>query len=278
MPRRTALDYAEGSARLSLESGPPRFAPMSDSAPRPTPPADTDAGAAFAATQWSVILQARRDSTNRRAALEQLCSSYWLPIYGYLRRRGHSPADAEDLTQSFFVYLLDSDFLERPDPTKGRFRGYLVGALRHFLSDHFERASAQKRGGGAQFIDWSALDAERELASVDQPGADPSTMFERSWALTLLGRALQKLEAEQATPARARQFELLKGFLGAAPGPGDYDRAATALATTRTNVAVWVHRLNQRYAELVKLEVAATVQDPTEVRAEMQHLLQALRA
>lgn len=251
---------------------------MTDNAPRPTPPPDTEAGAPFAPTQWSVILQARRDSTNRRSALEQLCASYWLPIYGYLRRRGHSPADAEDLTQNFFIYLLDGDFLDRPDPAKGRFRGYLVGALRHFLSEHFERASAQKRGGRAQFIDWASVDAERELATVDQPAADPSSVFERSWALTLLARALRKLEDEQSTPARREQFAVLKAFLSAAPSPGDYDRAAAALGTTRTNVAVWVHRLNQRYAELVKLEVAATVSDPTEVRAEMQHLLQALRA
>lgn len=251
---------------------------MTDPAPRPTPPPDTEAGAPFAPTQWSVILQARRDSTNRRAALEQLCASYWLPIYGYLRRRGHAPADAEDLTQNFFLYLLDGDFLDRPDPAKGRFRGYLVGALRHFLSEHFERASAQKRGGRAQFIDWTSLDAERELSTVDQPAADPSSVFERSWALTLLARALRQLEDEQSTPARREQFAVLKAFLSAAPSPGDYDRAALALGTTRANVAVWVHRLNQRYAELVKLEVAATVSDPTEVRAEMQHLLQALRA
>lgn len=252
---------------------------MSDSAPPLSPPHHTEAGAPFAPTQWSVILQARRDSAHRRAALEQLCASYWLPIYGYLRRRGHSPADAEDLTQNFFVYLLDGDFLDRPDPAKGRFRGYLVGALRHFLSEHFERANAQKRGGRAQFIDWHSLDAESELASVDQPQADPSALFERSWALTLLARALRKLEDEQATPpARAAQFAVLKTFLSTTPGPGDYDRAAAALGTTRTNVAVWVHRLNQRYAELVKLEIAATVNDPTEVRAEMQHLLRALRA
>ena len=232
--------------------------------------------AAFDSTRWSVVLAARRDSAHRREALEQLCVAYWLPLYGYLRRRGHSPPDAEDLTQGFFVYLLESDFLDRPDPAKGRFRGYLVGALRHFLGTHYERAGAQKRGGGACFIDWSELDAEQEFAALDQPQRDPADVYEASWALTLLGRALARLAEEQVAAGKARQFDVLKVFLSTAPTRGDYDEAARTLATTRTNVAVWVHRLNHRYAELVKLEVAATVQDPAEVKSEMRHLLQAL--
>lgn len=272
------LDAAPSLARHTSLPVLPQPASMPEPAPSPFTSPVSGHGAPFHSTQWSVVLQARRDSDTRRSALETLCASYWLPIYGYLRRRGNSPADAEDLTQGFFVYLLDGDFLDRPDPAKGRFRGYLVGALRHFLSEHFERTSAQKRGGRASFVDWSSLDAERELASLDQPESDPSALFERSWALTLLARALRQLEAEQATPARARQFAVLKPFLSTSPTPGDYDRAAQQLATTRTNIAVWVHRLNQRYGELVKLEVAATVNDPAEVRAEMQHLLLALRA
>jgi DNA-directed RNA polymerase specialized sigma24 family protein len=235
------------------------------------------ADGAFSDTQWSVVLGARRTGTDRPAALQQLCSAYWLPIYSYLRRRGHAPADAEDLTQGFFAYLLDSDFLERPDPAKGRFRGYLVGALRHFLSNHFERAGAQKRGGGAQFVDLSGVDAEREFSACDQPQLDPSEAYEKTWALTLLGRAWRQLEAEQTGPGKARQFAVLQPFLSTTPTRGDYDRAAAALATSRTNVAVWVHRLNHRYAELVKLEVAATVRAAEEIPAEMQHLLQALR-
>lgn len=234
-------------------------------------------GAVFASTQWSAVLETRSDSSRRREALEELCAAYWLPIYGYLRRRNFSAADAQDLTQGFFVYLLESDFLDRPDPAKGRFRGYLVGALKHFLGSHFERANAQKRGGGATFVDWSALDVERQFAAVDQPAADPGAAYERSWALTLLGRALQRLEGEQAAAGKARTFEVLKPFLSSTPTRGDYETAARALGSTRTTVAVWVHRLNARYAELVKLEVAATVRDPAEVEQEMRHLLQALR-
>lgn len=235
------------------------------------------ADAAFVSTQWSMVLETRRDSANRRAALEQLCRAYWLPIYGYLRRRDHAPADAEDLTQSFFVYLLDGDFLDRPDPAKGRFRGYLIGALRHFLSRHFEQTSAQKRGGSAQFIDWSSLDAEREFLASNPPQLDPSDAYETSWALTLFANALRRLEAEQTAAGRARQFAALRPFLSTTPTRGEYDTAALALGTTRATVAVWIYRLNQRYAELVRLEVAASVQDPAEVQNEMRHLLQALR-
>ncbi len=231
----------------------------------------------FVSTEWSVVLGARQDGEQRRAALEKLCAAYWLPIYGYLRRRGHAAADAEDLTQGFFVYLLESDFLDRPDPAKGRFRGYLIGALRHYLGAHFERAGAQKRGGGVRVIDWGTLDAEHEFVTIDQPARDPSEAYEAAWALTLLARALARLEAEQAAAGRSRQFDVLKPFLSSTPTRGDYEAAAQRLGTTRTNVAVWVHRLNARYAELVKLEVAATVQEPAEVEQEMRHLLQALR-
>ena len=243
--------------------------------PRPFQPAAVPAGAVFASTQWSVILEARGDTTGRRVALERLCRAYWPPIYGYLRRRGHAPADAEDLTQGFFAHLLESDFLDRSDPAKGRFRGYLVGALRHFLGSHFEHARAQKRGGGASFVD--AADAEREFAAIDVPDADPGAIYEKSWALTLLARALRRLEEEQAAAGKIRQFAALRPFLSATPTRGDYDLAAADLGTSRTNVAVWVHRLNARYAELVKLEVAATLEDPADTEPELRHLLQVLR-
>jgi RNA polymerase sigma-70 factor (ECF subfamily) len=239
---------------------------------------DSRPGAAFASTQWSVILAARKESTEGQAALRQFCASYWLPVYSYLRRRGHAPADAEDFTQGFFAYLLESDFLARPDPARGRFRSYLIGALRHYLSGHFEKVGAQKRGGGAQFVDWGSMNPEQEFAALDQPQADPSVQYERSWAYTLLGRALRRLEEEQTRAGKSRQFQVLKPFLSTSPSRGDYERCAQELGTTRTNVAVWVHRLNQRYGELVKLEVAATVSDPAEVREEMKHLLQALRS
>ena len=248
---------------------------MSGSASPLVPPPEN--GAVFASTQWSVVLETRRDSAHRRAALEQLCRTYWLPLYAYLRRRDFAQADAEDLTQGFFVYLIESDFLDRPDPAKGRFRGYLIGALKHFLAGEHKHATAQKRGGGAQFIDWATVDAEKEFLAHDQPQLDPSEAYETSWALTLFATALRRLEAEQAAAGRARQFATLKNFLSTTPTRGEYDDAALALGTTRAIVAVWIFRLNRRYAELVRLEVAASLQDPGEVKNEMRHLLQALR-
>lgn len=224
-----------------------------------------------------MVLQARSDSAQREQALTRLYKTYRLPLYGYARRRGYSAEDAEDLVQGFFMYLLGTDFLDRPDPAKGRFRSYLLGALRRYMSKQVERDLAQKRGGGTRRLSWDELDAEREFALIDRPQLEAGDAYEKSWALALLTQALKRLETEQEGAGKAAQFVVLKPFLSANPGPGDYDEAARVLGTTRTRIAVLVHRLNQRYAELVKLEVAATVADPADVKEEMQHLLHALR-
>lgn len=224
-----------------------------------------------------MVVTSRRDSADGRRALERLCRTYWLPIYSYLRRRGHAPVDAEDLTQGFFQHILETDFLERPDPAKGRFRGYLIGALKHFLSHHFAKAQTQKRGGGAQFLDWTKLDAEREFAALDQPQLDPSAAYETGWALTIFAHAMRRLEEEQVTAGRARAFAVLRPFLAASPSRGDYDAIAEQLGIVRANVAVQIFRLNRRYAELVRLEVAASLQNPADIEQEMRHLLEALR-
>jgi RNA polymerase sigma factor (sigma-70 family) len=240
---------------------------------------DTPGGARalFSPTHWSVVLEARSGAKGRGPALEKLCSTYWLPIYAYVRRRGHSTQDSEDLTQGFFAYLLESDFLDRPDPAKGRFRGYLIGALKHYMSSHFERENALKRGGKAQFLDWENLDAERELGSLGQGQRDPSETYETGWAMALFAEALRRLELEQAEAGKAAQFAVLKRYLSAAPTRGDYDQSARELGMSRTHVAVAVHRLNSRYRETIMLEIASTVQDPSDVKGEILHLLKALQ-
>jgi RNA polymerase sigma factor (sigma-70 family) len=234
-------------------------------------------GAHFQTTPWSVVIAARSDSATRRTALEKLCRSYWPPLYHFLRRRGLSPHDAEDLTQAFFACVVDTDFLDRPDPERGRFRGYLVGALRRFMADEFERTNAKKRGGGVEFLEWNSAAAEEQMAQLDAASGDPAEAYEKSWALTLLGRALARLEAEQRAARKATVFDALKPFLTEVPAAGDYAELARRLGMTRGAVAIAVHRLNQRYAELVRLEVADTVADPAEVKPEMEHLLRALR-
>jgi DNA-directed RNA polymerase specialized sigma24 family protein len=231
----------------------------------------------FSPTHWSVVLEARSGASGRGPALEKLCSTYWLPIYGYIRRRGHTAQDSEDLTQGFFAYLLESDFLDRPDPAKGRFRGYLIGALKHYMSSHFEKANAQKRGGGAQFLDWNNLDAEREFGSLGQAQQDPSETYETGWALALFAVALRRLEAEQVAAGKTAQFAGLKRYLSAPPTRGDYELSARELGISRTHVAVSVHRLNSRYREIIMLEIASTVQDPADIKGEILHLLKTLQ-
>jgi RNA polymerase sigma factor (sigma-70 family) len=247
---------------------------MNDSgspAPTATP------GGEFAPTQWSVVRDARGDEARRRPALENLCRTYWPPVYSYLRRHGHSPADAEDTTQEFFAHLMAGDFFDRPDPARGRFRGYLIGALRQFVGHERTHASALKRGGQVTFVDLGDLDLEREFAAVAHPELDPSQAYELSWAVTVLGAALSRLEREQRTAGRGAAFSALKPFLHSPPAAGDYERAAAALGTSRATVAVWLHRLTRRLGELVKLEVAATLENPDDADDELRHLLAVFR-
>ncbi|MEY2878086.1 MAG: hypothetical protein RLZZ15_466 [Verrucomicrobiota bacterium] len=231
----------------------------------------------FAPTQWSIVRDARGDNARRTEALEHLCRTYWPPVYSYLRRRGHAPADAEDTTQAFFAQLLTGDFFERPDPGRGRFRGYLIGALKQFVGHERAHAAAAKRGGRVTFVDLSELEMEREFAAVDQAELDPSEAYEVSWATTLLGQAMRRLEREQHAAGRAGIFSALKPMLHTPPSPGDYARAAAALDTSRATVAVWLHRLTRRLGELVKLEVAATLENPADADEELRHLLAVFR-
>ncbi len=232
---------------------------------------------AFLSTQWSLVRDARSDQLRRREALEGLCRTYWPPVYSFLRRRGHSPADAEDTTQAFFAHLLASDFFDRPDPERGRFRGFLVSALRQFVSHERTHNQAHKRGGQFTFVDLSGLDTEREYAAVDHGQLDPSEAYELSWAVTLLGTAMRRLEAEQRAAGRSAVFNALRPLLHSSPSPGDYERVAVALNTSRATAAVWLHRLTRRLAELVKLEVSATLENPDDAEQELQHLLRVFR-
>jgi RNA polymerase sigma-70 factor (ECF subfamily) len=231
----------------------------------------------FASTQWSVVLGARGDCAQQRRALEQLCRIYWPPVYSFLRRRGHTPADAEDTTQAFFAHLMAGDFLSRPDPARGRFRGYLIGALRQFVSHERTHASAQKRGGLVSLVDLAEVDTEREFAALAHPDLDPSEAYELSWAITVLNQAVKRLEAEQVAADRSAIFATLKPFLHTPPAAGDYERAAATLKTSRATVAVWLHRLTRRLGELVKLEVSATLENPADAEQELQHLLHVFR-
>lgn len=248
---------------------------MPESSPMLAPPAPV--GGEFAPTPWSIVRDARSDQARRQEALEHLCRTYWPPVYSYLRRRGHAPADAEDTTQAFFAHLLTGDFFERPDPERGRFRGYLIGALKQFVGHERVRATAEKRGGRITFVELDHLDMEREFGAVDHAELDPSEAYELSWAVTVLGQALRQLEIEQRAAGRAAVFSTLQPLLHTPPKPGDYERASVALGTSRATVAVWLHRLTRRLGELVKLEVTATLANPDDADEELRHLVAVFR-
>jgi RNA polymerase sigma factor (sigma-70 family) len=249
-----------------------------------------DAGR-FEATRWSIVVAAGgADSARARTALEHLCATYWYPLYAFVRRQGQSPHDAQDLTQAFFARLLARNFLRDADPGKGRFRSFLLGALKHFLSDEWDRARAQKRGGGVQFI---ALDAETEYAAhffqrhwrqsaetryrmepADESSAE--TIYDRRWALALLDQVLARLRDEFTREGKARVFDELKAALTGAKIP--HAEIAARLGMKEGAVRVAVHRLRTRYRDLLRAEIAETVASPAEVDAEMQHLFAALGA
>lgn len=230
----------------------------------------------FATTHWSLITRAVTASPEGRAALEALCRAYWFPVYAFARKQGCAASDAEDVTQDFFAEIVQSEFLQRADPERGRFRSYLLTAVKRRIVNAHDRASAQKRGGGVRFVSIDEPVAEKQFLEIDDPGLDPSQTYERSWALTVLQRAHRRLRAEQAALGRLPEFELLEPFLSAPPAEGEYAALANNLKMARNAVAVAVHRLGKSYRNLVREEIADTVEDPAEVGAELNHLLKVL--
>lgn len=238
----------------------------------------TSAPGGFATTHWSLVNRAATPSPEGHAALEALCRAYWFPVYAFARKQGCSASDAEDVTQDFFAEIVRSEFLQRADPARGRFRSYLLAAVKRRISNAHDRASAQKRGGGTRMISIDEPLAEKQFLELDDPGLDPSETYERSWALTVLQRARHRLRAEQLALGRLPEFELLEPFLSAPPGEGEYAELATTLKMARNHVAVSVHRLGKCYRKLVRDEIADTVDDPAEVGDELNHLLKVLSA
>jgi RNA polymerase sigma factor (sigma-70 family) len=231
----------------------------------------------FGTTHWSVVLAVGEgDPALARAALERLCQSYWYPLYAFLRRSGKSPHDAEDLVQSFFAVCIEKDYLAAADREKGRFRSFLLLALKRFLANEYHKRHAAKRGGAHPMVALDALAAEERYAiePVDRLSADK--LFDRRWALTLLEQVLARLQQEQAAAGRAALFEHLKVFLVAGEGGPAYAELAARLSLSESALKVAVHRLRQRYRALLNDELANTVSSPTELEAERRHLLEAL--
>lgn len=233
----------------------------------------------FATTRWSVVLAAGHSgATQARAALGKLCQTYWYPLYAYVRRRGHSPEDAQDLTQEFFAQLLERQSLAKADPNLGRFRSFLLASMNHFLANEWQKARAKKRGGGHELLslDWAAAENRLDLEPADN--AAPDRIFEKQWALTLLGEVLARLEQEYHGAGKADWFAALKQTLMGARESQPYAELAARLGSSEGAVKTAVHRLRKRYRELVREEIAGTLDGPQEVEAEMRYLFRVLAA
>lgn len=244
----------------------------------PAPWQTREGGSAFPNTRWSLVADAARDRTLAADALEILCRDYWYPIYSFVRRQGRSAPDAQDLTQGFFEYLLAGNYLARADQEKGKLRSYLLGALKHFSAAQYRKETAQKRGGGVARI---SIDEElAEQRFQNEPQADdsgnPDRLFDRRWAMTVLETVLQKLSDEFRANGKEEQFEVLSGFLAWNSGEMTYTRAGEKLGMKEGAVKVAVHRMRNRYRDILHSEILATVASEDEVEAEINFLLQAL--
>ena len=235
----------------------------------PTSPA----GDIFATTRWTVVLAAGRTGTPLADdALEELCRSYWFPLYAYVRRRGHAKEDAEDLTQAFFARFLGKNYLERLSAERGRFRAFLLAALKHFLANEWDRSQRQKRGGSATHLslDWQSADTQFDLADATSPAPDKA--YDREWAMALLSKVIGHLCSEMTAAGNIAQFETLKPFLTAGKAAMPYADAAKILGLDESAVRVAVHRLRKRYRALLREEIAQTLADPSMVDEEMRVL------
>jgi RNA polymerase sigma-70 factor (ECF subfamily) len=231
----------------------------------------------FVTTHWSVVLKAGHTDTPRaRDALARLCQTYWYPLYAHVRRRGYSQHDAEDLTQEFFARLLASDFIAQASRERGRFRSFLLTALGHFLADEWDRIRAQKRGGDRQIIPLEVETAETRYRLEPADHLTPEKAYERRWARTLLAHVVGQLRHEYEEGGKAELFDGLKGCLTLARSGVPYAELAGQLNMGEGALRVAVHRLRQRYRELLRAEIANTVADPGEVEEELRHLFSVL--
>ena len=232
-------------------------------------------GGPFATTEWSLVLQARAaDPAAARAPLAGLCRQYWYPVYAFVRRQAGSVERAEDLTQGFFAHLLETDALASVDPARGRFRSFLLACCGHFLANERVREAALKRGGGRVAVPLDGADARYRLEPIDH--FTPDRAYARQWALTLLGAALDDLEAEQAAAGHAALFTALRPTLTAGDDGPRYADVGRELAMTEGAVKKAAQRLRERYGALLRRRIAATVSDPAEVDDEIRGLFDPL--
>ncbi|MCX8107377.1 MAG: sigma-70 family RNA polymerase sigma factor [Verrucomicrobiae bacterium] len=231
----------------------------------------------FATTHWSVVLAAGGvDSPHAREALEKLCNAYWYPVYASVRRWGHTADEAQDLTQSFFASFLQRGSVSAARPERGKFRWFLLSALKHFLADEWDRVKAQKRGGGAVPISLDRAAAENRYSMEPAHDITPERLFERSWGITVLERVRSRLREEFRQQNKSEQFDLLDQLLPGSNGELTVADVAKRLGVAESTVRSDVHRFKRRLGELLRAEIAHTVADPSEIDGEINHLMEVL--
>ena len=237
-------------------------------------PAD---GSAFVTTHWSVVLAASDPrSEQSRKALESLCAAYWFPLYAYVRRRGHSPADAEDLTQEFFLHSLEHNWVAKAERQKGRFRSFLLMAMSRFLANEWHKARTLKRGAQVRFVPWPAAEAETRYLQEPADATTPEEAFEKQWALTTLDEVLQSLRTEYERGGKGALFEALKPCLVGSRETQPYAELGAALNLSEGAVKVAVCRLRERYRRCLRTQVAQTVVTPADAEEELRHFFRVL--
>ena len=239
----------------------------------------TPAQPAFVTTRWTQVLSARGETPEAQMALGQLCEAYWMPVFRFIRRSNYPEDPAREMTQEFFAQLLARHGLDHVEQGKGRFRSYLLGAVKHFLADQLDRANAVKRGGGQATVSLELQTETHTTVSlqVSDPASQlPDAFFDRQWALNLVDRALNALAAELAAAGKGKHFETLNPWLVGETSSLSQSEAARELGLSEGAIKVAIHRLRKRFRDLVKEEVAGTVDQTVSVQEELRYLLEAL--
>lgn len=230
----------------------------------------------FETTRWSLVLAVGQDAVSAGDALESLCQTYWYPLYAYVRRRVADIHEAQDLTQAFFEQLLEKRTIENADPHRGRFRAFLLTACKRFLVNEWHKKQAVKRGGGRPVLslDFDSAESKLSVAAVDT--LTPELIYEQQWAMVLLASVLEKLRQEYQAREKHEQFDHLKVFLSGSSAPLRYAQAAELLGITESAVKIAAHRMRTRYRELIRAEIAQTVESSEDVEDEIRRLFEVL--
>jgi RNA polymerase sigma-70 factor (ECF subfamily) len=246
---------------------------------------DSDGPRAFVTTRWSLVLSAAKSGSgegNARDALAELCRTYWRPIFSFVCGRGYSTQDAQDLTQDFFLMILERNWLEHADPNRGRFRSLLLKSLQNFLINAAEKAHARKRGGDVKFVSWddwmSEAPSSIPISAQALDSLSPERLFDLRWAVTVVEHALRRLREECESKGKLRLFQALSGYITAERDEVSYSRLSATLGVSETVVKKQLRSMRLRYRSLLRDEVASTVANPAEVEDEIRHLCAVLTA